>query len=143
MGQFHMDQCIETAAYCHTFVDSDSNTLTGKGNNVYKLTFEGTNLPPAARFWSITAYTPDEVELIPNSIEKYHVASYTNGLEADEDGTVTILISETQPDGVPVANWLPVSNYTFNIMLRVYGIIPGSTVEFNTYVPPATVRLGD
>lgn len=132
---------IETAAYYHTFVDSDSSTLTGKESNVYKLTFEDTDLPPAARFWSVTAYTPDNVELIPNSIEKYHVASYTDGLEADENGTISIYISETQPNDIPVANWLPVSNSTFNIMLRVYGIIPGSTVESNTYVPPAIFLL--
>lgn len=47
-------------------------------------------------------------------------------------------IARTRPDGVPVANWLPVGQDKFNIMLRVYG--PEGLVADNTYVPPAIRR---
>jgi hypothetical protein len=36
--------------------------------------------------------------------------------------------------------WLPVSSRPFNVMLRVYGVRPGSTVANNTYVPPPVVK---
>eukprot|EP00889_Picochlorum_renovo_P002723 jgi/Picre1/29753/NNA_005135.t1 len=132
---------METAAYYHTFVDSDGNALTGGNDAVYLLKFTPEDIPPVGRFWSVTAYTPYTVELIPNDANKYHVASYTQGLETDSDGGVTIYISKTRPVGVPEANWLPVSGSKFNIILRVYGIVEGSNVAENTYVPPAIVLM--
>jgi hypothetical protein len=132
---------METAAYYHTFVDGDGNALTGGNDAVYLLKFSPEDIPPVGRFWSVTAYTPYTVELIPNDANKYHVASYTQGLETDSDGGVTIYISKTRPVGVPEANWLPVSGSKFNIILRVYGVVEGSNVAENTYVPPAIVLM--
>ena len=45
-------------------------------------------------------------------------------------------MSKTKPAGVPTANWLPVSTRNFNVMLRVYGVVPDSSVATNMYVPP-------
>ncbi|KAI8102801.1 hypothetical protein M9434_005594 [Picochlorum sp. BPE23] len=132
---------METAAYYHTFVDGDGIALTGGNDAVYLLKFSPEDIPPVGRFWSVTAYTPYTVELIPNDANKYHVASYTQGLETDSDGGVTIYISKTRPVGVPEANWLPVSGSKFNIILRVYGVVEGSNVAENTYVPPAIVLM--
>jgi hypothetical protein len=100
------------------------------------MTFPPGGTPDASRFWSLTAYTPDAIELIPNAIDKYVVASYTPGLEANPDGSISIYISETKPDEAPEANWLPVSDRAFNLMLRVYGVVPKSDVAKNKYVPP-------
>lgn len=47
-------------------------------------------------------------------------------------------MSVQQPNGVPTANWLPVANGPFNVMLRVYG--PEGSVANNTYVPPAVIK---
>jgi hypothetical protein len=47
-----------------------------------------------------------------------------------------------QPPGVPMANWLPISNRPFNIMLRVYGVPPGGDIADDTYVPPGIARTG-
>jgi hypothetical protein len=131
---------IKTAAYYHTFRDRVGAALTGSGRREYVLTFPKGGQPPAGRFWSLTAYTPNSIELIPNAAKKYLVASYTPGLHTNSDGSVSIYISRVRPRGVPKANWLPVSSRPFNVMLRVYGVESGSSVANNTYVPPPVVR---
>lgn len=123
------------AAYYQTFDDAAGAPLNGSTPGGYVLTFPSGDLPQADRFWSLTAYTPDSIELIPNSADKYEVASYTPGLQYNADGSLSIYISQQQPAGVPAANWLPVSSDLFNIMLRVYG--PEGSVAADTYVPPA------
>lgn len=127
---------IKTAAYYHAFLDGNGAPLEGSNPDGYVMTFPPGGTPDASRFWSLTAYTPDAIELIPNAIDKYVVASYTPGLETNLDGSISIYISQEQPDGVPVANWLPVSDRAFNVMLRVYGVVPKSDVAKNKYVPP-------
>jgi hypothetical protein len=133
---------IATAAYYQTFLDSKGDVLNGSDPNGYTLTFSATgqsSQPETKRFWSITAYTPEAIELIPNSANKYAVASYTPNLVPNADGSLTIYISRTLPPGVPEANWLPVSNRPFNIMLRDYG--PAGSVSDNTYLPPPIVQV--
>lgn len=133
---------IATAAYYHTFLDSNDDALNGSAPNGYTLTFSATGQsaqPETKRFWSLTAYTPNAIELIPNSANKYVVASYTPGLVYNNDGSLTIYISRTLPPGAPMANWLPVSNSPFNIMLRDYG--PEGSVSENTYLPPPIVKV--
>ena len=86
----------------------------------------------------MTAYTPDSIELIDNSADKYEVASYEPGLQTSADGSISIYIATELPSGVPAANWLPVAAGRFNVMLRVYG--PEGSVADNTYVPPGIER---
>jgi hypothetical protein len=124
------------AAYFHTFLDANGQALNGSEHS-YLLTFAQGQQPEAKRFWSLTAYTPQTIELIPNKANKYVVASYTPGLVTAKDGSVTILMSTTKPKGFPEANWLPVSTRKFNVMLRDYG--PEGSVLDGTYVPPPVV----
>lgn len=132
---------MDTAAYYHTFVDIMGNPLDGSNEQEYTIRFERDEIPEASRFWSITSYTSKGVELIPNEVDKYHIASYTPGLEYAQDGSLTLYISANQPSGVSDANWLPVSssNGPFNLMLRIYGVVPNSTIALNTYTPPPIV----
>ena len=51
-------------------------------------------------------------------------------------GTPSTSVATKPPAGVPQANWLPVPDGPFNIMLRVYGVEEGSSVANDTYVPP-------
>ncbi len=127
-----------TAAYFHAFKDGDGAPLDGNNGEGYVLTFLPDEIPQAKRFWSLTAYTPNSIELIENSADKYNVASYTPGLQTGADGSVSIYIARECPPNVPQANWLPVSHRRFNLMLRVYG--PEGTVLDQTYVPPAIRR---
>jgi hypothetical protein len=125
---------ISTAAYYHVFRDADGNPLDGSNRRGYVLTFPAGQLPQAQLLWSLTAYTPKAIELVPNSANKYVVASYTPGLQHNPDGSLSVYMSKVPPAGVPIANWLPVPSRAFNIMLRVYG--PKGDVADNTYVPP-------
>jgi hypothetical protein len=127
----------EAAAYYHVFKDANGKPLDGSNPRGYVLTFPKGQLPEADRFWSVTAYTPEAIELVDNPADKYAVASYTPGLKPNpntEDGPLSIYMARQPPPGVPVANWLPIPPGAFNIMLRVYG--PEGTVKDNTYVPP-------
>lgn len=131
---------ISAAAYYHAFRDQTGQPLVGTTRGGYVLTFPPGGQPDAERFWSLTAYTPNAIELIPNLAHKYVVARYTPGLYTNPDGSVSIYVSQVKPEGVPEANWLPVSRRPFNLMLRVYGVIPGSSVADDTYVVPPVVK---
>jgi hypothetical protein len=122
-----------TAAYYHAFKDETGVALDGDNGAGYVLTFTAEQIPQAKRFWSVTAYTPDSIELLHNSANKYEVASYEPGLQKGADGSVSIYIAKELPAGVPEANWLPVASGRFNLMLRVYG--PTGNVT-DDYVPP-------
>jgi len=128
-----------TAAYYHTFRDANRTALDGSNPRGYVLTFPAGQLPAAKRFWSVTAYTPNSIELVKNPANKYVVASYTPGLSTNTDNSLSIYMSAELPPGVPMANWLPIPRRRFNIMLRVYG--PEGSVADNTYVPPGIERI--
>jgi hypothetical protein len=128
---------IKTAGYWHAFKDGQGKPLKGSNRHGYVLTFRKGQLPVATRFWSVTAYTPQAIELIRNRAQTYNVASYTPGLHYNADGSLTIHISRTRPRGVPIANWLPVRRFKFNLMLRIYG----TTDSSSTYVPPAITEV--
>lgn len=128
---------IDTASYYHAFRDIHGVPLNGKRKRGYILKFKKDEIPQAQRFWSLTAYTPDSIELIENPANKYVVARYTPGLVYNEDGSLSIYMATELPPGVPMANWLPVAEKPFNIMLRIYGPVSGD----EDYVPPAIQRF--
>ncbi len=129
---------IEGAAYYHVFKDAKGRPLNGSNPRGYVLTFPPGKQPKATRFWSLTAYTPEAIELVPNPAHKYAVARYTPHLQYNNDGSLSVYMAQQLPAGVPMANWLPIPAGAFNIMLRVYG--PEGSVKDNTYVPPNIVR---
>lgn len=90
---------------------------------------------PACRSTATTARA-----LRLHAANKYEVASYEPGLQYNPDGSLSISIATAQPEGVPAANWLPVSQGRFNVRLRVYG--PEGSVADDTYVPPGIQRSG-
>ncbi len=130
---------IKAAAYYQTFNDGTGAPLDGSDAKGYVLNIPADQIPQAKRFWSFTAYTPKSIELIKNGEQKYNVASYTPYLAYNSDQSVTLYIARKKPDGVPPANWLPVSDGPFNIMLRVYG--PEGATLHNKYTPPAIVKV--
>jgi hypothetical protein len=124
----------DAAYYAHVFVDEYGIPLDGSLAK-YAIHFEPDQIPEAERFWSVTAYTPFDVGLVPNPFDKYLVASYTPGLVTNPDGSITIYIQPDPPTLEPMANWLPIPAGPFNLMLRAYGP-RGATLD-GTYVPPA------
>ncbi len=128
----------KTAYYAHAFMDGQSVPLDG-GAYSYRIHFTKDQIPKATRFWSITAYTPEDIELVENSAFKYVVAAYTPGLVKDADGGLTVYLRANAPKKAPRANWLPVPDGPFNVMLRIYG--PEGAALKGTYVPPKITRL--
>ena len=126
----------KAAYYANAFVDASGLPLDG-GSFAYTITFAQDQLPEYQRFWSLTAYTPEYVELVPNALDKYVVASYTPDLVTAEDGSVTIYVQADQPKG-STANWLPVPKGHFSLLFRVYG--PLGTALAGTYVVPKIHR---
>ena len=130
----------EAAVYFHAFKDGDDVALDGTDPNGYVLTFSAKKIPATSRFWSLTAYTPEAIELVPNSADKYLVASYTPGLQKNNaDGSISIYMARQLPQGVNAANWLPIPPGPFNVMLRDYG--PLGNVLDGTYVPPRIEKI--
>ncbi|MEM7022505.1 MAG: DUF1214 domain-containing protein [Pseudomonadota bacterium] len=129
-----------TAAYYHAFEDRRGAQLNARARSCYVLTFPRRRIPEAKRFWSVTAYLPESITLVPNDAEKYVVASYTPGLETGPDGSISIYMTPELPSTIPAANWLPVPIGQFNVILRVYG--PEGSVANNTFVPPGIESLG-
>jgi hypothetical protein len=125
------------AYYANAFVDASGLPLDG-GSFGYTIQFTREQLPQYQRFWSMTAYTPEYIELVPNSQDKYVVASYTPGLETAEDGSVTIYVQADPPKRKNMANWLPVPKGHFSLLFRVYG--PQGSALDGTYVPPKIHR---
>ena len=131
---------IGAAAYYHAFVDDKGRELNGNNPHGYVLAFGPGEQPQASRFWSVTAYTPADIELVPNPEEKYAVASYTPNLQTNS-GSISIYMTRNLsqlPAGVSNANWLSIPPGPFNIMLRVYG--PEGSVTNNTFIAPAIYR---
>lgn len=127
----------KAAYYANAFVDASGLPLDG-GSFAYTIQFTKEQLPEYQRFWSLTAYTPEYIELVPNALDKYVVASYTPGLVTAPDGSVTIYVQAEQPDSARTANWLPVPKSHFSLLFRVYG--PEGSALAGTYVPPSIHR---
>ena len=137
-GNLYVQYCNnrEAAYYAQSFLDERSKTLTGAGDNIYSITFTADQIPESGRFWSITAYTSDAIELVPNPAYKYAVASYTPGLVTNPDGSITITLKTIGSNEISVpANVLPIPAGRFSVMLRVYD--PKGAALLGTYVPPA------
>lgn len=125
------------AYYADAFVDSQGRSLIGVGPG-YTITFAANNIPQYTRFWSITAYDAEFVELIDNPANKYNVASYTPGLLSNCDGSITLYVSHDPPaNPYLLPNWLPVGLGVFSLLLRVYG--PQGLALSGNYVPPPVV----
>lgn len=127
----------KAAYYANAFVDASGLPLDG-GSFAYTIEFAKDALPEYSRFWSMTAYTPEYIELVPNALDKYVVASYTPGLITAEDGSVTIYVQADAPQESLTPNWLPVPKGHFSLLFRVYG--PQGSALAGTYVPPKIHR---
>jgi len=126
-----------TATYYNAFVGSDGLLLDCSTEPAYILRFPKGQVPEAKRFWSLTAYLPDTVTLVPNLENKYAVASYTPGLVTEPNGSIRIYIQPTMPlNPLLRANWLPVPEGPLSLAIRVYGPT-GNTAPGAGYEPPS------
>ena len=110
--------------YYNAAVDSSGEKLSGRCD----YTIEGRD--PDARWWSITAYGPDDY-LIPNRAR--HYSESMNSVMRRDDGSFVITVSQDARD----ANWIPVGAHDFSLTLRLYN--PDGRLAGD----PARARLPD
>jgi hypothetical protein len=110
---------------------------------VYRVHFAKGTTPPVNGFWSITMYD-DEYYFYPNPLNKLTVSARDN-LKYNDDGSVDLYFSHTQPQNVPQSNWLPAPDASFILMMRLYwpkstppSILPPSDP---TWLPPAVTKV--
>ncbi len=90
------------AAYSQIYTDATGAQLTGE--HTYAITFASP--PPVEAFWSITMYSMPHFYLVSNPIERYSIGDRTPGLVYDDNGSLTLTLSATEPaDPVARANW--------------------------------------
>ena len=73
----------------------DGLPLTGAHD--YTLTFPKGELPPVGAFWSLILYDATTFWLVANPINRYEIASHTDGLIYGADGALTIAVQNGQP----------------------------------------------
>ena len=109
----------EEAVYLVNFDDADGHRLVADGR--YELTFGADELPPVDAFWSLSAYTAADLNLIPNDAGRYSVGDRTADLRRDEDGSLLIQLQAESPGCEREGNWLPVSaDHDWFVILRLY-----------------------
>ncbi len=93
------------------------------GDKAYTIKFASP--PPVDAFWSLTVYNAGDKLLVDNPISRCpisrcKVGSDTQGLVTAADGSITIPLRHTAPDGDAAKNWLPTPEGPFYLVLRLY-----------------------
>ena len=127
----------EEAIYLPVSLDEHGEPLNGAGR--YQLHFAANQLPKVKEFWSLTAYNEDG-NLILNEIDRYSVNDRSKHLVYGDDGSLTIYLSSTRPQG-KTHNWLPIDDAMSptTLVLRAYG--PSSKMIEQRWNPPLIKRL--
>ena len=110
-------ELADQVVYLNTKVDADNQPLNGDSN--YVLQFEPGQTPPVAGMWNIAMYDGSML-FVANDIDRFSIGSTTDGLTPDADGSLTIYIQRSRPDGNRAANWLPAAAGNFNLTMRFY-----------------------
>lgn len=127
------------AVYLVNFDDADGGKLASDGR--YSLRFDADNLPPVDGLWSLAAYTEADLNLIPNTANRYSVGDRSPGLFRDPDGGLTIHLQPESPGPNLEPNWLPTSaDKAWFVILRMYR--PHANVVETTWECPAITRVG-
>ena len=89
------------SGYLGTYYDSDGNAFMGE--NSYTLRVEPN--VPAANFWSLTIYDIKKRVVIRNKTGKADLSSRTEGLQANDDGSIDLYFGPNAPEGKE-SNWI-------------------------------------
>lgn len=106
--------------YLVAFQDGDGARLDPAQH--YTVRFAPGDLPPVDAFWSMTAYTAQDMNLIANPIGRSCVGSQVPGLRMDDDGGLTLHLRPDSPTDDPHdPNWLPTAaDAPWFVILRLY-----------------------
>ena len=125
------------SVYLMNFQDDDGARLDPKHR--YTLRFPPGGLPPVDAFWSLTAYTAEDLNLIANPIDRYSVGDHASELRMDGDGGLTLYLQPDPPAGEREPNWLPTSpERPWFVLLRMYR--PGAAALDGSWRCPGLSR---
>ena len=129
---------VEDSVYHQRSLDSSGEGLTGQRQ--YRMTFAPRELPPVGAFWSLTAYDSTTFDLIENAIRRYSFGDRTEGFRLNPDGSLTIAVQRDPPaDPTLRANWLPVRDKPFYLIMRTYD--PAPEIATGAWAPPPLITL--
>jgi len=140
------DQCLAGIAandpaesvYLLNFQDADGAPLSPQGR--YEVHFSADELPPVEAFWSLASYTAADLNLIPNSVDRYSIGDHSEHLSWNDDGGLTLYLQPEAPGGAADGNWLPTSaTQPWFVILRMYR--PGPTVLAGAWRCPGINRV--
>ena len=120
------------------YQDADGAGQQLNGNHAYTVTFAAGQLPPVKGFWSLTLYNQHHF-FSPNDIKRYSVGTKNKTLVTAPDGSLTIRVQSTAPDGEKRANWLPAPRENFVLYIRAYW--PEEAALSGTWTPPAVAKV--
>jgi DNA sulfur modification protein DndE len=131
----------EYAVYQNAERDANLKPLSGKA--VYTMTFSGDDLPPVKAFWSVTVYDDDGFLCKNSAAEQLlgisrHALGSNSGLASDADGNITLYLGREPPAGIPLENWLPTPDGSFQVTIRLYQ--PDDRILSNRWKAPKLVR---
>jgi hypothetical protein len=110
----------EDAVYPLVVVDANGEPPVGDRD--YVLHFEADELPPVDAFWSVTMYDADGFT-VPNELDRYALGD-RNPLRYGDDGSLDLLISQTDPGDDRRPNWLPAAAGPLGLTMRLYSPRP-------------------
>jgi hypothetical protein len=122
--------------YFYQDFDGDGQQLNG--NHAYTVTFAAGQKPPVKGFWSLTLYNQHHF-FSPNDLKRYSVGTKNKTLVTAPDGSLTIYVQSTPPDGDKRANWLPSPKENFALYTRAYW--PEESALNGTWTPPAVTKV--
>jgi hypothetical protein len=120
------------------YQDFDDNGQQLNGAHNYTVTFSKDQLPPVRGFWSLTLYNQHHF-FSPNEMKRYSVGTKNKTLITGPDGSLTIYVQSTPPEGDKRTNWLPAPMETFSLYVRSYW--PEESILNGSWTPPAVVKI--
>ncbi|GAB5375333.1 MAG: DUF1254 domain-containing protein [Acuticoccus sp.] len=103
--------------YFYTDYDVSGEQLAS--DKSYTVTFPAGQQPPVNGFWSVSIYDENHF-FAQNELNRFSLGTKNADLELGDDGSLTLYVSATRPEGAPESNWLPAPDGNFSLYLRAY-----------------------
>ena len=115
------------------YTDFDFAGAALDGMKTYAVTFPAGQEPPANGFWSLTLYNEQHL-FHANELGRYSLGTKNNGLQKNQDGSLTLYAGATSPGADKESNWLPAPKGPFSLYIRAYWGKEG--IADGTWQPP-------
>jgi hypothetical protein len=120
------------------YQDADGTGQQLNGSHAYTVNFAAGQTPPVKGFWSLTLYNQHHF-FSPNEMKRYSVGTKNKTLITAPDGSLTIYVQATPPEGDKSANWLPAPKENFVLYVRAYW--PEESALNGAWTPPVVTRV--